>query len=89
MKFGNAPFENSNLDQQLAGSQDEAGICVADAGCELTKSASIARVRVGAKQHFACKQRPQTNSQCTFQDNKLSKLALREFGPSQETLQAG
>ena len=43
--------------QQLAGAQDEACICVANAAGKLAKCARIAGVGVSAKQYFACRRR--------------------------------
>ena len=42
-----------DLDEQLAGAHDEAGVRVADAGGELVERARHAGVRVGAEQDFA------------------------------------
>lgn len=42
-----------HLDEQLAGAQDEACVCVADAGGELAKGAGVAGVGVCAEQHLA------------------------------------
>ncbi len=43
-----------NLDEQLASSQDETSICVADARGKLTKGASIAGVGICPKHDLTC-----------------------------------
>ena len=43
-----------NLDEQLAGSQDETSICVADARGKLTKGASVAGVGICPKHDLTC-----------------------------------
>ena len=48
------PDARRYLDEQLASAQDEASICVANAGGKLAKSASIACVGVRAKHHLTC-----------------------------------
>ena len=42
----------THLDEQLAGTQDEAGVGVADSRGKLTEGACVASVGVGAKQHL-------------------------------------
>lgn len=43
-----------NLDEQLAGAQDETSISVADARGKLTKGASVASVGICAEQDLTC-----------------------------------
>ena len=48
--------------QQLAGAQNEASICIANAAGKLAKCARIAGVRVGAEKYFACSWRHRLTS---------------------------
>ena len=48
------PDARRNLDEQLASSQDETSICVADARGKLTKGASIAGVGICPKHDLTC-----------------------------------